>query len=230
MCEADEHHRERALLLGLRRWLLPPSVRRPAQLAAVLLGSALPPPAGPDERTALGLPNKGAQDPQPEPASAVSARLDATPLRCGTLLVARTTAGDDSKRPDAHCEAMLCTRLARGDASTGGGSGGGGGGGGDGGGGAMECSGDGLAGVSQLAFYSYLCPCPTCSEKLARFAAARPALRVSLAYERDYIPAQFAVHREGVSDASSVAALRTAGVGVYRLVGRTAEDMDVVEA
>merc|ERR1719329_1470200 len=112
------------------------------------------------------------------------------------MLVARTSA--DPKNLEAHCEALLIDRLM-----------------------AEPC--ERLAELKVVLLYSFLCPCPSCAGKIAAFAAARPGLRVEVAYERHFIPAAAAQFRAGISDASSVEAMRAAGISVVQFDSTSSE-------
>ena len=61
--------------------------------------------------------------------------------------------------------------------------------------------------------YSFRCPCPGCAARIARFAQRRERVRVELAFERSFIPPEFARLRpHGDSDASSLRLMRESGV------------------
>ena len=127
---------------------------------------------------------------QREQPSEVTARLEAMRLESGGAMVARLHA--KSHDVDLHCEAMLISRLREEPAKN-------------------------LRQLQPLTFYSHLCPCPSCAARIADFSRSSPELRISLAYEQPCVPERYAVHRNGLSDVSSLRLMREAGVHVGKI-------------
>lgn len=150
----------------------------------------------------------------PEPVEAVREQLNTTNLEAGGLLLARLPIGhaawrvqhsgsstDPWYRSDSrlcytdavHPESLLVERLQAEDPSS-------------------------FIQLSPLILYTRSCPCPSCARHIADFGfSLPPEVHVELVYNLSTIPEKYAQFRNGISDASSIALLREAGVNVRKL-------------